>query len=78
MSEIEDSRPVQQGKLQDAVSKLIVRLFAEYMGRGPTHADAHPRPVARGPRVRRGSVASQRLSRPVPAGQVAGGCAAAP
>jgi uncharacterized protein YbcI len=38
MAETQETRPFEQGRLQAEVSSLIVRLFAEYTGRGPTRA----------------------------------------
>ncbi len=38
MLETEDSSNQHLGQLQAEVSKLVVRLFAEYTGRGPTQA----------------------------------------
>jgi uncharacterized protein YbcI len=38
MAETEATRPQQQGELQAEISNLVVRLFAEYTGRGPTKA----------------------------------------
>jgi uncharacterized protein YbcI len=38
MAETDGNRSLQQGQLQAEVSNLIVRLFAEYTGRGPTKA----------------------------------------
>jgi len=38
MAETDEAATRQHGELQAAISKLVVRLFAEYTGRGPTHA----------------------------------------
>jgi uncharacterized protein YbcI len=38
MAETQEAGPQQHGRLQAEVSNLIVRLFAEYTGRGPTKA----------------------------------------
>jgi uncharacterized protein YbcI len=38
MAEREETVPARHGELQAEISNLVVRLFAEYTGRGPTHA----------------------------------------
>ena len=38
MPETEETEHRHQGELQAAISNLVVRLFSEYTGRGPTHA----------------------------------------